>query len=226
MAVLKNRAANVPVPVDPTLKLDKASIAKGLQAYEDWHWGIGAHRVMDWDDPDYPNMLVECGRLIRMHVRTPDAVRKKVEHPRRRRDSMIEFSKSISRKSHIAYDPSHPNERLYLLVDPQAAQTLARRFWFENDVAPIPLPELAIIAGGRHGATDYPNVPVKVIGIFTAVVYFTHKKGDENPDEPRSYYIHQLGELSHHYPILCCDERGRLWIAGGNYRTPTPGITD
>jgi hypothetical protein len=56
---------------------------------------------------------------------------------------------------------------------------------------------------------------------MTAVVYFTQKK-DDGP----SYYIHRMGEMTCYFPLLCCDAKGRLWICGGNYTSPTPGITD
>ena len=70
----------------------------------------------------------------------------------------------------------------------------------------------------RHG---YPDVMVKPLGAVTAVVYQTHKKGD-GP----SYYIHQMAEISGKFPFLGVDNRGRLWLAGGNYTSPNPGITD
>lgn len=135
---------------------------------------------------------------------------------------MIEFSRSVSEGSHIAYDPDHPYERLYLLVPPGAQQTLSKRFWYENNFHPMNLNEIAMVAGGRHGRRqDYPDIMVKPVGVLTAVVYFTHKKGD-GP----SYYIHKVGELSGKFPFLCCDQIGRLWLAGGNYTSPSPGITD
>lgn len=209
--------------------LNPADVKRGGQAYEDWHWGVGAQKVIDWDDSDYPKMLIECGRLVRMHVRSPDGVSSNPgsRHPRRKRDTMIELSRSTSSNSHLAYDPDHPDERLYLLVDPQAAKTLSSRFWSENTAKAMPLQHLASIAGGKHSKRrDYPDVMVKPIGVLTAVVYYTHKKGDENPGNPRSYYIHQMGELSKYYPVLAADQKGRLWVAGGNYTCPTPGITD
>ena len=222
MRAKKNRA----LAVDPTVTLVPKEISEGQKRYNDWHWGIDASRVIDWNDKDYPRMLIECGRLIRLHVRCPEEAGSP-RHPLRRRDAMIELSQSASRNSHIAFDPEHADERLYLLVDPKASRTIARRFWDENEARPIPLGRLAMIAGGRHGKkNDYPNVVVKPIGILTNVVYYTHKKGDENLHDPRSYYIHAMGELSHYYPVLACDERGRLWLAGGNYTSPTPGITD
>lgn len=210
--------------------VDPDELSKGTQHYDDWHWGIGPGKVIDWDDPDYPRMLIECGRLIRLHVRAPDnwiANPKRGSHPRRKRDTMIELARTASENSHIAFDPDHPEERLYLLVDPKASKTLARRFWHENEARSLDLNALAAIAGGKHGKrSDYPKIRVKPVGVLTAVVYYTHKKGDENPGNPKSYYIHAVGELSNHYPILCVDEKGRLWLAGGNYRSPTPGITD
>lgn len=224
MSSRKNRG----LQVGPNVGLTQDQLAKGQSQYNDWHWGIGASKVMDWGDNDYPPMLIECGRLVRLQFRAPQPVAKSNRrHPRRRRDTMIEFSLSRSNNSHIAYDPDHPDERLYLLIDPRARPTLAKRFWGQNNMAPQRLNDLAATAGGRHGKRrDYPNVTVKPFGVLTAVVYYTHKKGDENPNDPRSYYIHQVGEVSKHMPILAADSKGRLWLAGGNYTSPSPGITD
>jgi hypothetical protein len=227
MTARLNRSSAKP-NLQPGLQLNNGELEKGNSRYDDWHWGVGPSKVMDWDDPDYPRMLIECGRLVRMHVRAPDNwVANPKAHPRRKRDTMIELSRVASENSHIAFDPDHPEERLYLLVDSNVSKTLARRFWHENDSKPIELNALAAIAGGKHGKrADYPQIKVKPIGVLTAVVYRTHKKGDENPGDPRSFYIHAVGELSNHYPILSVDERGRLWLAGGNYTAPSPGITD
>ena len=135
---------------------------------------------------------------------------------------MIELSRRASAKSFIAFDPDHPDERLYLLLDRSASPAIKHRFWDENHVPSLPLADAARLAGGRHGKRDdYPSVAVKPVGVLTALVYYTHKKGD-GP----SYYIHKMGELSHNFPILCVDSEGRLWLAGGNYTCPTPGITD
>jgi hypothetical protein len=212
------------------VKLPNAKVKEGASKFEDWHWGVEPAQVIDWEDNDYPSMLIECGRLIRMHIRTPDTSSNRGNpsaHPRRKRDTMIELSRNVSENSHIAYDPDHADERLYLLIDPKASQTLARRFWHENEMPPMPLSQLAMVAGGRHGKRpDYPSVMVKPVGILTAVVYKTWKKGDENPGDNRSFYIHQLGEMTHFYPVLAADQRGRMWLAGGNYKTPTAGISD
>lgn len=223
----KNRIGPLDFDLDigPGVDLDESKLRKGMKEFTDWHWGIAPKRVIDWKDDRFPD-VIECGQLVRLQFRAPrsNASRK---HPRRERDAMIQFSKQISGKSHIAYDPDHPHQRLYLLVSPQALPTLKERFWTHNGVAPISLSAAAKIAGGRHGRrSDYPDIEVKPIGVLTAVVYYTHKKGDEGPADPNSHYIHQVGELTRYYPFLCCASDGTLWLAGGNYTTPTPGITD
>lgn len=210
----RNRSS---LSVDPSLDLDPSTLKRGAQAYENWHWGEGAAKVVDWNDPDMPPMLIECGRLIRLHVRAPEADR----HPRRQRDAMIQLSRAASDASHIAYDPAHPRERLYLLVNPKSRKALASRFWEQNTAPSMSLAYLSGIAGGKHARDDYPAVVVKPLGVLTALVYLTNKKGDG-----MSYYIHHMGEMSGRFPILAVDATGRLWMAGGNYTTPTPGITD
>jgi len=205
--------------VDPGLSLDDADFEKGVDQYTDWHWGIGPQKVIDGDDQDMPRILIECGKLIRLHVRAPHSTR----HPRRQRDTMIEFSQAASRNCHLAYDPEHPYQRLYMLIRPRNARAaLKRRFWDHNEVQALPLGHLAVIAGGRHAERrDYPDVMVKPIGIPSNVVYWTNKQGDG-----LSFYIHKMAEVSGHFPILCVDQKGRLWFAGGSYTSPTPGITD
>ena len=135
---------------------------------------------------------------------------------------MIELSQALSRDSYIAYDPDHPSQRLYLLLNPTVRAVLKRRLWEANEIEPTTLDRLGRLAGGRHGKMGgYPPIEVKPIGILTAVVYFTNKQGD-GP----SYYIHQMAEISSVFPILAVDVFGRLWLAGGNTTSPTPGITD
>ena len=139
---------------------------------------------------------------------------------------MIEFARNVSPRAHIAYDPEHEHERLYRLVLPSQRKTLKERFWDHNAMKPVNLNDLAKIAGGKHGRKrDYPNVMAKPLGVLTAVVYYTAKKGDAKPNGG-SFYIHHVGEISSRYPFLCIDKKGRLWLAGGNTTSPTPGITD
>lgn len=215
---MKQRTARPNRSLDP-----RTADPRGVKLYKDWHWGIEPEHVIDWPDPDYPEgLLIECGRLVRLHFRLPQPPSGRSRHPRRRSDSMIQLSREAVNQSHVAYDPEHPDHRLYLMLPEGTRRILKRRFWDENPLSAQPLIYWARLAGGRHGRQDdYPGVRAKPVGVLTAIVYFTHKK-DDGP----SYYIHKMGELTCFFPVLCCDEQGRLWLAGGNYRCPTPGVTD
>lgn len=198
-------------------------LRRGYRAYQTWHWfpeGSNAAppvRVVDWDEPGMPRKLIECGRLARLHVRPVVDGR----HPRRQRDKQIQFPLGVTANSHIGFDPDHPNQRLYLLVDPKSRPFLKQNFWDANRMAPMPLAQVAHLTGGRHARGGYPNIQVKPLGPLTGVVYWTLKKGDG-----RSYYLHKQGEITGGFPVLCISEDGRLWVAGGSYTAPTPGIAD
>ena len=208
--------------VDPNLDFSELELEAGSKGYRDWHWGFDGKKVVDWNDSDMPRMLIECGKLVRLHVRVPNS---KI-HPRRRKDSMIEFSRNVSPHAHVTFDPDHKYQRLYLLVPPEQRATLKKKFWNNNPFQALPLSELAQIAGGQQGnMNDYPDVLAKPLGVLTAVVYVTAKKGDSHQNGG-SFYIHHVGEISHTYPFLCIDDKGRLWLTGGSTTAPTPGITD
>ena len=213
----------------PLSGLKEADRLLGEKRNRDWHWfsegDNWTQHIIEVDDDDLPSHLIECGRLIRLHIRAPSTARTN-RHPRRRRDTKIEFSAAVSKNSHVAFDPNHRDERLYLIVSPQAQAELKKAFWDRSSMKSQSLNDVAEVAGGRHGQRDYPDVLVKPLGVITAVVYRTRKSGDENPEDPRSYYIHKLAEITGKFPFLCVDDRGRLWFVGGNYTSPTPGITD
>lgn len=190
----------------------------GKSSYTAWHWGIEPKHVIDWDDPDYPEgELVECGRLVELHVREPG----------QRRDTIIRLNRKEGNGSHLAFDPNHPNHRLYIFSHPDFRARILGEYRKNPEYdggskyRVMPLVEIAKRAGGRHASRDYPKVDAAPIGILTHVVYATEKKGDGY-----SQYIHKLGEESGIRPVLAADGQGRLWIAGGNYTSPTPGITD
>jgi hypothetical protein len=209
-----------------TPRLSPAQHRKGREMVSAWKWYEPNEfdeqlTLTEWDDPDYPEgVLVECGYLARIHIRAPG---REVggRHPRRQRDTAISFHVSSAKQNQLAFDPEHPDDRLYMLVEPTARKSLASRFWEGNDTAPRMLEDWALMAGGRHSRGGYPRVMAKPMGVMTAVVYYTTKK-DDGP----SFYIHLMGEMTCHFPILCCDAQGRLWICGGNYTSPTPGITN
>ena len=219
--------------------LDTNLLTRGNKDYSNWHWGDEPVNVIDWDDDTYPEYLVTCGNLVRIHFRAVrgeaddgkqvkgpagQLMKKNKGHPRREKDTMIELARPMAAKSFLTFDPSHSNQRLYLLITPEVAPILAEKFWHDNTINPLKLSTVASIAGGRQGMSNsdaYPDLWVKPIGLCTALVYHTLKKGDG-----ASYYIHNVGEITGKFPIICCDELGRLWLAGGDYTCPEEGITN
>lgn len=178
---------------------------KHVQGYKKWHWGAAADRVIDWPDDDLPDELIECGRLLELHVDKLPAI--KIRWARRN-------------GSACAFDPTHPFQRLYFLLPAEERQG-ARRSFYDSRKPTATLNAIAKAAGGRQATSDYPKVQAQPIGRLNAVVYLTEKKGDG-----LSKYIHHFGEVSGVKPILAVDAMGRLWVCGGNYTVPTPGITD
>jgi len=191
---------------------------KGKKSYTNWHWGIDPKHVLEWDDPDYPEgELVECGRLVELHIKKPG----------QNKDTIIRLNRKEGNGSHLVFDPEHPNQRLYILSHPDFAKRMQQThrknpdFKGGSEFRAMPLAEIAKKIGGRHGTGDYPKINAAPIGILTHVVYATEKKGDGY-----SKYIHEFGEEIGPPPGLAADDKGRLWIVGGNYTAPEPGITD
>jgi hypothetical protein len=196
----------------------KTSMDKGAKQYEDWHWGVPPQMVKQWDDPDLPEgELIECGRLVELYFREPG----------QRKDTIIKLSRREANGSHLCFDPNHPNQRLYLISHPDFREKMKKKYRQNPQYVggtkyrDLPLEDLAEAVGGRHADNDYPEVAASPLGVLTHVVYATEKKGDGY-----SFYIHKLGEESGLRPCLAIDARGRMWVVGGNYTSPTPGITD
>jgi hypothetical protein len=201
-----------------------------------WHWGISAKQVINWRDGEYPDRMIEIGRLCELHVLPVGASKRSIVMPIPKR-WWFDFPEGVHApaargapqprklQAHVAFDPSHKYQRIYLLM-PDALQRDFKPL-FRRD-ASIDLNALAQHVGGRQGVRDYPRMMVTPIGTLTHIVYYTAKKGDDNNPggDPRSQYIHELGEESGLRPMLAVDSRGRLWLAGGNYKAPVPGIMD
>jgi hypothetical protein len=184
--------------------------------YKRWHWGVGHDEVVEWADRDLPKTpLIEIGRLWELHIRLFPSGKEKV----------IEVGDRDKNASYLAFDPKHPHQRMYLLVSKAVQQDAKQLFWDRSAQKPQLLAAVAKAVGSRHAKGGYPQVKVKVVGRLQNVVYRTHKKGDD--DHLRgSSYIHAMGEDGGVQPNLAVDAKGRLWIAGGSYICPTPGITD
>jgi len=184
----------------------------GESEYERWHWGVKPTGRKVWKDPDYPEGdVIECGRLVEVHYREPG----------QRKDTILRLTREEANGSHLCYDPEHPNQRLYIFSAPAFRSRMTTGHLRNPKYQYKPLAELARVVGGRHGGKDYPNVEAMPLGVFTHVVYACEKKGDGY-----SFYIHKLGEETGKAPILALDAKGRMWVCGGNYTVPEPGITD
>lgn len=208
-----------------------------------YHWGIPATQVIDWNDPDYPrHPIQEMGRLCEMHVeplsmrsnRTNKPVVMPIpkqwwdDFPKGGHAKIAKGSPQPRRpQAHVAFDPKHKNQRLYLLM-PDALQRDYKGLFRRTES--VDLNDLAKYVGGRQATRDYPHIAVTPLGVFSHIVYYIAKEGDgdngEDGDDPRSQYIHEFGEESGLRPWLSVDSRGRLWLAGGNYTVPKEGIAD
>jgi len=198
----------------------EATNKPAAKARRDWVWGNeDPVQVIDWEDLG-DKTLVECGRLVRLHIRPIEAATK---HPRFQHDAMIELSTKMAKTSFLAFDFHHPFQRLHLLLNPKVSAAVKARFWDGNPARVVNLQEVVSFTRGcqAKNPSDYQSVKVKVLGILTNVVYHTHKKGDG-----ASYYIHQFGEVSGVCPVLCVDSDGKLYLAGGDYTCPVEGITN
>jgi hypothetical protein len=194
------------------------SAAKGAKGYEEWHWGIPYKQKVEWNDPDLPDGdLIECGRLCELHIREPG----------QRKDTIIKLARKEANGSHLCFDPSHPNQRLYILSHPEFREKMKKKYRQNSQYVggtkyrEMPLVDLAERVGGHHADGDYPDLEAAPLGVLTHVVYATEKKGDGF-----SFYIHKMGEETGLRPCLAIDARGRMWVVGGAYKSPTPGITN
>ncbi len=195
---------------------NKDQLQRGHDAYSDWHWGMAPEHVFEWSDPDYPDHLVECGRLSELRVRIPGQSRM----------TRISLADKEANKSHLCWDLDHPLQRLYICTSPAVRAEAKAKFWHpKGDV--WNLNDLAAAVGSVQGKkADYPDISVKVVGVLTNVVYYTGKLEDWEADGGKGcFYIHKMGEEGGVQPALAVDSRGRFWIAGGSYTCPNPGIT-
>lgn len=201
-----------------------------LGLFEKWHWGTPATEEIEVTDPDLPSDLVECGRLAELvfdpgvGLKGKLAVRKEPELGGRKLTRLC-FGREVRKKCHVAFDPSHPDERLYFYLRDPAARASLKPLWEKNGAAPVKLGKLARMIPGRHSREDYPDIEVKLIGTLYEIVYVTHKEGDA-PEGVGVHYFHHMGEETGKRPALAVDQKGRLWLASGDYTCPVPGITN
>lgn len=187
-----------------------------IKMYSEWHWGVKPQvKPIEVDDPDYPDVLIECGRLVEFTYRP-------INGNIKRKDKMYKLNKPDSNNTHLVFNPYHEFDKLYIVTNSEKAKKKAVKDLYKSNPLPdVSLSDISYHTGGRHMGEDYPNVDAKVIGILTSIVYACEKKGDGY-----SFYVHQMGEESGIQPVIAISRDGRFWIVGGNYTAPIQGITD
>ncbi|MDQ8157715.1 MAG: hypothetical protein P3A33_09850 [Gemmatimonadota bacterium] len=188
-----------------------------------WAWGLPVISRIEVDDPDYPDHIIECGRMVEfglLNARTNPA-----SVVGGKPDFTIRIQSQHVNESHLGFDGDldHRNTNLYI-VTPKAVQEKVREKLYDRRNV-VPFADLAQLAGGRHADDVLVRTNVTPIGPCHTITYYTHKRGDD----PASNYRHEFGEEHPHAPvkpILCVDSRGRFWLAGGDYTVPNPGITN
>lgn len=218
------RQHNVEFPYED-LPFDTAPEGLARAGYA-WKWW-GA------DDPERPKMryfrvtdpdldangekeIVSCGVLVQIRYRIP--VTGDIE---RNPEREFNLPASVSRWSYLMYDRNDPGQRLYTVLTQRARDYVYSTLYSENPFRPGKLADFAKHTHGRHANGWYPDVTVKPVGLASVVIYDADKKTDG-----RSNYIHRFGEETGIRPMLCVDAKGGLWFAGGDYTTPTAGITN
>ena len=194
-----------------------------LKAFWNWKWydredsNPGEVRVFEIDDDDLPERLVGCGRLIAFRYRVPIT-----GNVRSNPSKEFRVPSSGQQDSFLFFDLDDPGQRLYPVLSEKARGLAAASFYRPNPFAEISLPQLAKMTGGRQAkGVPYPDVMVKPIGVASAAVYEAEKR-----DDGKSLYIHRFGEETGVRPVLAMGNDGRIWLAGGDYTCPTPGITN
>lgn len=186
----------------------------GKKVREDWSWGKPVEDVIEIDDDDLPDEIVECGRFAEAHFWP-------IKGRTGRQNKIIKLPESQANNSYLGFDFKHPFQRLYIILDPKFRKKMKKEYWDKSNAHIFNPADIAEAAGGKHATEDYPDIDVKPIGILRNVVYATDKGNDNF-----SLYIHAMGEETGIRPALCVDETGRLWIVGGDYTCPIPGITN
>lgn len=183
--------------------------------YKTWHWGLAHGKQIHWNDADLPpGDLIEIGRLAEITIRNDaGATTLRVGSP----SETWPIGDSLVDSSHAAFDPGHKYRRIYLLL-PSRVRDITRALW-NPSAETWPLAVVAATVGGKQ-LRGYPNISVQPVGILLKLGYLTEKGSDG-----MSVYVHRMGEDGGIPPVICVDSTGRLWLAGGSYTCPTPGIT-
>ena len=180
--------------------------------YKSSHWGHSGKQLWSKDEP-FDSPLTVMGALKDLEIDGAD---------------VIEFDGRFSpdrvyRGTLLAFSPRQ-DERLYPIMSRKNKQQCQGLIVDGGEW--VTLTEAADRVGGRQCDFTYPRAYVQVVGECTNVIYETEKGEKGNPEGGFAEFTHGLGEKSGLHPLLCVDEDGRLWLAGGNYWVHDDGIVD
>lgn len=193
-----------------------------VERFKRWHWGKEPTHQIQIDDDRFPAELIEIGRLMEMRIDLADETGNRA-NPKEELGLEID-NKSIN-ECYVLFDNDHSKERIYFYLNDETQRDFAD-LYDQIDSEPKVLNELAKFGGGHHSRmNDYPMVYAKPLGYLTHLVYYTHKKGDD--DGIGSGYVHEMGEeKGGTHPLIAIAEDGTIWMCGGSYTCPNAGITN
>ena len=192
--------------------------------YQRKHWGVPATTAYKVSHPALPAgyEVPELGKLLELRVRGKTGGK---AGSNRMRLVRIE----PTQPAQLAYSPDKVS-RLFCLLRPEDNAELARDYG--QDATWQSLNAIHRERGGRQAQWPYAvDVTVTILGILHAVVYHTNKgsyEPGEDPDGP-SNYVHEMGTEGDEDPVkplLCMDQRGYLYLAGGSYIVEDRGIVN
>lgn len=184
---------------------------KAIREYTEKHWGNAPDYVYEIPDDRLPATLVEMGKLEEIECY-------RIGKDGNPTDDTVIIKWPEDDRCILAFCPR--TQRLYNAYPEAEHEDIARGLWRDDERHPW-LGDVARAVGGERSRYRYPRVRVCIVGLVQHVIYYTHKKGD-GP----SRYIHHLGEDGGRQPVLCVDECGQTWWAGGDYTVEEHGIID
>jgi hypothetical protein len=200
---------------DPEIDMEEWATTSPEDRYYEAHWGENPTRVHKFPDPEVdphiPAMLTEMGKLEELRIVLGEDSRGK--------EKIGTIKIPSSPRALVAFS-NDDAERVYLMLPHETKARMAERLFLPGTET-YRLQEAADAAGGRQCEWRFPPLHVQVLGYCSHIVYRTTKRGD-GP----SGYIHEWGEETGIRPLLCVDHKGRLWLAGGDYRVMPGGIAN
>lgn len=172
------------------------------QAYASWHWGAKPKKFINVRDKLVPD-LVGIGKLIEI--------------------ATDQGTFTFPEGCWLGFDPFHPHERIHIVLSRSMREHV--RKIMKQAPATFPLQALSKATGGTHALFRLPRLEGAPIGVVQKAAYDTLKLGEENGAS--NVYEHAFGHEHSRgiKPALVGDASGRLWLVGGSYTCPDPGVT-